>query len=64
MDAKEEGRILGKLEAGFNSIDYRLKILEAKVDSINNFKWKATGIMIGVLGFIELIFRAIQTMAK
>lgn len=65
MDAKSEGILLGELKefkratlAESSATNKRLQSIENKIDALNRFKWKVTGIMAGVVFTFEALFQA------
>jgi hypothetical protein len=71
----EISKIIGALEASAEytaarldrfeeKIEERIESLSKKIDALNAFKWKATGVMVGVFGVIEVLWRAISSAAE
>jgi len=65
MNPKEERILLGELKefkrvtlAESQSTNKRLQSIETKIDALNRFKWKVTGIMAGVVFTFEALFQA------
>jgi hypothetical protein len=57
----ELSRIVGKLEGFMDATERELSEIKREVRALNAFKYKATGIMVGIFAVIEIIWRAISS---
>ena len=60
MDEKEEGLLLGELKEFRKMTLMRLSNIEKDVKALTSFKWKLTGITIGVVFLFEVAVTVIR----
>jgi len=60
MDNLELGRAIGRIETGLKDCRGDIRELKSEVKSLNNFKWKTTGIV----AFLLLCFEGIKFKIK
>lgn len=59
MTEKEEGILLGRLEAGFQSLETRMISVEEKLDKISKRDIRVAGFASGVSAAVVIFFKAI-----